>query len=153
MTLLLRRATLADLDAIERLEREIFTLAWSRESLRAELEGRPGRVALLAEFDGRPAGFAFGWRVADELHVVTVAVAESVRRRGVGRSLLRGLFDAPESLGASLATLEVRTGNEPAKALYREFGFADVAIRPRYYPDTQEDALILVRAIPPTEAD
>jgi len=153
MTLALRRATPADLDAIERLENEIFSLAWSRSSLLAELEGRPGRIALLAEVDGQPGGFAFGWRVADELHVVTVAVAEWARRRGVGRALLRGLFEAPESRGAALATLEVRTGNEPAKALYREFGFTDVALRPRYYPDTHEDALILVRAMPQAEAD
>lgn len=149
----LRRATLGDLDLLLQLETEIFSLPWSRASLRAELEGRPGRIALLAELDGRAAGFAFGWRVADELHVVTVAVSEWARRRGVGRALLGGLLEAPEALGVALATLEVRSGNEPAKALYRELGFTDVAVRPGYYPDTHEDALVLVRQMQPASPD
>jgi ribosomal-protein-alanine N-acetyltransferase len=48
-----------------------------------------------------------------------------------------------------LITLEVREGNEAARALYRDFGFVEVALRPRYYPDTREDAMIMLRELAP----
>ena len=144
-----RRATLLDLDAIERLELETFRVPWSRQSLSIELEGRPGRIALLAQDpEDSACGYAFGWRVADELHVVSIAVAEACRRQGVGRALLLGLLRAPETSGAAIATLEVRAGNEAAQALYRGFGFRPVAMRPRYYPDNQEDALVMLCDLP-----
>jgi ribosomal-protein-alanine N-acetyltransferase len=146
---MLRRATPSDLDAIERLEREIFRVPWGRQSLAVELEGRPGRVALLAEdASGAACGFAFGWRVADELHVVTIAVSPSHRRRGLGRELLAALFASEEAIGAAIATLEVRAGNEAAQALYRRFGFRPVAMRPRYYPDNHEDAVVMLCDLP-----
>jgi ribosomal-protein-alanine N-acetyltransferase len=145
----LRRATLADLDTLEQLERAVFRVPWSRQSLAAELDGRPGRIALIALDDfGVVSGFAFGWRVADELHVVSVAVADSRRRQGIGRALMVGLIESPEAAGAVIATLEVRAGNEAAQALYRSFGFRPIALRPRYYPDNQEDAVVMLCDLP-----
>jgi ribosomal-protein-alanine N-acetyltransferase len=50
--------------------------------------------------------------------------------------------------GATLATLEVRAGNEGAQALYDSIGFRLVAIRKKYYADNQEDAQVMLKDLP-----
>ena len=75
--------------------------------------------------------------------ILNLAVHPEHRRRGLARRLLaEGLAQARTS-GAELAWLEVRTSNLAAQALYASFGFKEVGRRPRYYDDTQEDALLL----------
>jgi ribosomal-protein-alanine N-acetyltransferase len=137
----------SDLDFIAGLEREAFLTPWSRQALRMELENAPDRMPLIAEADGQARGYAFVWIVADELHVVNIAVDPSVRRRGFGRLLMAEILRRGRSMGSKLVTLEVRMGNRPARALYADMGFREVAIRPNYYPTDREDALVMIREI------
>jgi ribosomal-protein-alanine N-acetyltransferase len=65
------------------------------------------------------------------------------RRRGIGARLMLAMMHLAEELGARVATLEVRLSNEAARKLYQHFGFRPVGIRPRYYSDNAEDALIM----------
>ena len=88
-------------------------------------------------------GFAGLWVMVDEAHVTTFAVDPRWRRRGVGERLLLGLLDIAVARRAREATLEVRLSNVPARRLYEKFGFRPVGIRPRYYSDNGEDALIM----------
>jgi ribosomal-protein-alanine N-acetyltransferase len=88
-------------------------------------------------------GYLIFWVVADEMHILNLAVHPKHRRQGIARRLLaEGLTQARE-LGANLAWLEVRPSNTPARALYASFGFTEVGRRPQYYDDTSEDALLL----------
>jgi [ribosomal protein S18]-alanine N-acetyltransferase len=70
-------------------------------------------------------------------------VDPALRNRGLGRRLLEALFDRAGQ-DASY-TLEVRTSNAPAIALYEQYGFRSAGTRPRYYQDTGEDAMIMWR--------
>jgi ribosomal-protein-alanine N-acetyltransferase len=101
-------------------------------------------LPLLASIDGDAVGFALAWVVADEMHLVNFAVEPARRREGIGRALLTEVLDRARQRAINMVTLEVRDTNEAARVLYREFGFIEVALRPGYYPDTREDAVIML---------
>jgi ribosomal-protein-alanine N-acetyltransferase len=90
------------------------------------------------------------WGVADEIHLVTIAVEPEMRRRGIASVLLNSLLDSDLARDKRLVTLEVRAGNTAAIELYRRYGFREVALRPRYYPDNHEDALVMLRELRPS---
>jgi len=83
------------------------------------------------------------WLLADEAHIVTVAVRESHRRRGIAELLLISAIQLAQAKRQELITLECRVSNEPALALYDKYGFERVGLRPRYYSDNHEDAYVL----------
>lgn len=95
------------------------------------------RWVLVARDDaGTVVGAVVLAMLADEAHVLDVAVAAHRRRRGTGTRLVAALRDlARDQLGATAMTLEVRVGNAPARALYRRLGFVEAGTRPDYYPD------------------
>ena len=65
------------------------------------------------------------------------------RSKGLGELLIVGLFERAMEVGARWVTLEVRVSNSAAQGLYRGFGFAPGGIRPGYYNDNGEDALVM----------
>lgn len=143
-----RPARAADLDAIMRIEEEAFSSPWSRSAIAAELEPGGQRVALVAVEDEAVVGYLLAWVVADELHVLSVGVRDRHRRQGHASALLGEALDRGRERGTRLCTLEVRVGNEPARAFYARHGFRELLRRPRYYHDPVEDALVLVRFDP-----
>jgi [ribosomal protein S18]-alanine N-acetyltransferase len=84
------------------------------------------------------------WLVHDEVHVLNIATALEARRRGIGRALMEAAAAAGRARGATLATLEVRRSNTAAITLYRALGYRQVGIRPNYYTDEGEDAIVMV---------
>lgn len=88
-------------------------------------------------------GFAGVWFLVDEAHLATIAVRQEFRRQAVGEHLLIGVIDLAIEHSASLVTLEVRASNTAAQALYEKYGFAVVGLRPRYYSDNKEDAILM----------
>lgn len=147
MTLAIRAATADDLDGIVAIEAACFGDPWSVDNLAAELDGDARRLPLVALEGVRMVGFAFYWVIADEIHLINVAVLPDFRRRGVAQALLDHVLDGSAGVRASVMTLEVRVTNAAAIALYRRNGFIDIALRPRYYPDTGEDALIMLKTL------
>jgi ribosomal-protein-alanine N-acetyltransferase len=140
---LIRPGTPDDLAAVVELERRCFDDPWPAWSLAAELESDSRRRTYMAELAGDLVGYLMAWHVADELHIVNVAVDPAARRGGVATALLAyvlGRFAAEEG---RLATLEVRRGNAGAIAFYRRHGFVQTGVRRGYYQDTGEDALIM----------
>jgi ribosomal-protein-alanine N-acetyltransferase len=99
-------------------------------------------VARAEGFDGI---IAYGgiWLMVDEAHITTFAVDPGWRRQGVGEALLLALLDLAQARHAREATLEVRLSNLPARRLYEKYGFRPVGLRPHYYSDNGEDALIM----------
>lgn len=77
------------------------------------------------------------------MHILNLAVHPQHRRRGLARRLLETAMARARDLGAQVAWLEVRPSNHPALNLYHSLGFKKMGRRPRYYEDTQEDALLL----------
>jgi len=139
--------TVADLPFVLAIEREAFTTPWTEANFRHEIEGNPLAWNLVVRADGKVVAFACTYIVADELMINDLAVDSSQRRLGFARAMLRHLVDGARVRGCRRATLEVRPGNGPARALYEGFGFSVVGRRLGHYADTGEDALLLTCAL------
>jgi ribosomal-protein-alanine N-acetyltransferase len=135
--------TLADLPAVHAIERASFFPTWPEDAYRNELLTNKLATYLVARLDGVVVAFGGIWLMVDEAHVTTFAVDPAWRRRSIGERLLIGLLDAALARRAREATLEVRLSNVAARRLYEKYGFRPVGIRPRYYSDNGEDALIM----------
>ena len=144
MTVELEPMRLEHVPAVTAIEVAASPSPWTEGLFRGEFEVPPSSRSWLVAIDA-PAtvvGFAGAMYVEDEAHVMNIAVDPSARRRGIGRTLFAGLLDEVTWHGARHLTLEVRTSNVAARALYAAFGLAPVGVRRRYYPDG-EDALVL----------
>jgi ribosomal-protein-alanine N-acetyltransferase len=141
--------THADIDAVLVLERDVFGAeAWSRQMLAAELDQQPAsRYYLVAEENGRLAGYAgllgSGWQG----DVLTLAVAADSWGRGIGTALLRALLAEAGRRGCTEVFLEVRTDNNRAQELYRRHDFNEIGIRRGYYQPSGADALVMRRTL------
>ena len=144
--LALRRLAPGDLDQVLVIERA-FRAPWTRDMFLQELHRTDLSEALVAETRGRIAGYVLWWYVADEVHIVNVAVHEAYRRRGVARRLLHAVFERARGRKMSIATLEVRYSNAPAIHLYESLEFKKIAIRKSYYADNGEDALVMLKTL------
>jgi ribosomal-protein-alanine N-acetyltransferase len=133
-----------DLNEIVALEAASFSNPWSRDTLERDLRNTDVvRVYVLRDVEGRLLGFCGCWFVFDELHINTLAIGEEFRRRGHATRLLRFVLTEATAAGISRATLEVRRSNVAALALYARFGFEVRGVRPNYYTQPVEDALVL----------
>ena len=137
-----------DLPQVLAIELASYPRPWQEEAFLGELRNSFA-MSLVAR--ARPAGpvlgYAIGWLAADELQINNIAVETSQRRRGVARQLLTELMTRGRCEGARQAWLEVRRSNRAAMELYRSLGFTLRGVRPGYYSDNGEDALMLARAL------
>lgn len=115
---------------------------WSERSVAGELTN-PLAFWLVAQIDGRVAGYVGSQTVCGETDMMNVAVTAGFRRRGVAEGLVTALVAALKEMESHSLTLEVRASNAAAQALYEKLGFTQVGLRPRYYQNPREDALIL----------
>jgi ribosomal-protein-alanine N-acetyltransferase len=143
-----RRMRPEDLEEVMKIQRVSFRNPWSLELFRREMS-HDWSTILLAEQSPEPGdaqllGFLIFWLVHDEIHILNVATAPEGRRRGVARELLGTALERARIHRCTLATLEVRRSNEAALELYRSFGFRAVGIRPNYYVEEGEDAVVMV---------
>ena len=130
------------LRAVTRIEGEVCPRPWSMGLFLAELAATD-RHYLVARIAGRVVGYGGLMVGAGEGHVTTLAVDPTWQRRSVGGRLLLALVRWGIDEGAAALTLEVRLGNAGAQALYRRFGFVPAGVRPGYYAETNEDALVM----------
>lgn len=138
-------ATRADLDAIDRIERESFDEPWLRDFFASELEADQ-RLNLVAKRDSIVAGYLFSMWIFEDMHVNKIAVASTERRKGIADALMERCIDFARAHQIETISLEVRRTNDDAHAFYQHLGFAVSYIRPRYYPDG-ESALVMVRRL------
>ena len=145
-TIELRQLGLADLRAIEEIERRSYPTPWSRSMFAGEL-AKPSSICLGAfgaeGEDGELCGYLIVSRYVDAWHVMNVAVAPDFRRRGIATTMLDRLFELTAGDGRRGYTLEVRVSNVTAIELYERLGFQARGVRRGYYTDNREDALIM----------
>ena len=127
---------------VAELEKICFSDPWSENSVASELKN-PLSCWLVAEEDGKVAGYVGSQTVMDESDMMNVAVHPDHRRKGIAEALVVELVEALKKRESHCLTLEVRASNEPAKALYEKLGFTQVGLRKNYYRNPKEDALIL----------
>ena len=133
-----------DLRAVYDIAQACFPIPWPLEELSKELT-RPysGLRVLRPSIEQPVIGFLNYWHIDDEIQIMNVAVAPAERRRGYGSALLADLCRHGRTARAFAVVLEVRRSNQSAIALYERHGFERVGIRPRYYSDNAEDALVM----------
>jgi ribosomal-protein-alanine N-acetyltransferase len=135
----------SDIDAVMEIERLSFRAPWSRNVFLEELGRAWARVDVVRDTEtGIPAAFANYWLVADELHILNVAVHPQHRRLGHATRLLAHMVDVARGNSCRCMTLEVRRSNAVAQRLYRRFAFRAVGVRPNYYAEDQEDAIVML---------
>ena len=135
--------TIDDLPAVHEIEVSSLTPPWPDDAYRSELTTNRLASYLVARVGEAVVGFGGMWLMVDEAHVTTFAVHPAWRRQRIGERILLALLDVAVARGAREATLEVRLSNLAARRLYEKYGFRPVGIRPRYYSNDGEDALIM----------
>ena len=137
-------AAIAHIEAIEELEKQCFSQPWTREQLISQLPDERHEF-LAALHEGRPVGYVGMMCVLDEGYIANVAVSPDWRRQGIGDALIAELLRRAVSREQAFVTLEVRAGNEAAKALYAKHGFVPVGTRKKYYASPTEDAVLMTK--------
>jgi [ribosomal protein S18]-alanine N-acetyltransferase len=137
-----------DLDAVVRIAVACFPVPWTRVELEKELQRDYAVLRVLRPASGQPiCAFANYWCIADELQLMNVATLQAQRRRGFGRALVCDMIEDARARRSALVALEVRRSNDAARALYRGLGFVEQGVRPRYYSDNAEDAIVMQLAL------
>ena len=138
----IERMTDAHVQEIAQIEKLCFNDPWSEKSIASELNNR---LSLwLVALDGeRVVAYVGSQSVLGETDMMNIAVHPDYRRRGIAEDLVISLMEALKENGNHSLMLEVRTSNEPARALYEKLGFAQVGLRKNYYRNPREDACIL----------
>lgn len=147
MDIIIRPMELKDLDGVMKIEEEAFSTPWSREAFLTEIEKNDLAKYILAEIKGEIVGYGGIWLILDEGHITNIAVGSKYRGFGIGNKLVEGLILLCKIKGIKNMTLEVRASNTVAQNLYKKYGFVDCGIRPGYYCDDNEDAVIMWKTI------
>jgi ribosomal-protein-alanine N-acetyltransferase len=131
-----------DLEAVAEIEKRTFSLPWSLAIFSGQLARETG-ICFVCEIDHRLVGYLLADMFVDVWHLMNLAVDAPYRRRHIAAGLLEAYFAVTERRGHRGHTLEVRVSNTAAIELYRSFGFVSTGVRPRYYTDDLEDAVIM----------
>jgi ribosomal-protein-alanine N-acetyltransferase len=134
---------LDDVPQVAAIEAASFVLPWTAESLAAEVSDNALARYFCLEMDGQVCAYMGVWLIFEEAHVTNVAVREDCRRQGWGEFLFRRVIAEIIPLGICKMTLEVRESNGAARGLYQKLGFKAEGVRPGYYNDNREDAIIM----------
>lgn len=132
-----------DEKAIAALEKECFSKPWSEEAVLESFEN--GTAFLIFEEKGEVLGYAGLQVVLGEGYITNIAVTETARGRGIGKSLVTELINFDKSNSLEFISLEVRESNTNAISLYTKCGFEVVGKRKNFYTLPTEDAIIMTK--------
>jgi [ribosomal protein S18]-alanine N-acetyltransferase len=133
-------ATLRDAPALSRIHGASFHRGWGESEFESMLAERNTLVHRL-RMGRKTVGFSVSRMGADEAEILSIAVAESHRGRGLSNSLLLTHLGHLAGRGIRTVFLEVEENNQPARRLYERAGFSVVGRRERYYRQTGGEAL------------
>lgn len=136
--------TKEDVYGIEEIEKECFSVPWTRDGIESELSNENARF-FVAEYMGETAGYLGMHIVLDECYIANIAVREKFRRRGIANGLLQAGEDKAKEENCVFISLEVRVSNEKAVALYKKRGYNEVGERKNFYSEPTENALIMTK--------
>ena len=142
--------SISDLEEIMVIEQASYSFPWTEGMVLSELFDNPLSFATVvrAGEDQILAAYVFMRVVLDELHILNVAVHPQWRRRGLGKELIGCVLSTALKIRVQRVILEVRASNQPAQALYQQFGFREVGSRRNYYCRPTENALLLQYDVP-----
>jgi len=127
---------------VAEIEKKTFSAPWSKKAFLECIENSD-RHYFCAVCKEEVLGYCGYWGAGDEAEVYNVAVKERCRGRGIGKLLLTRLIENAKSDNRKRLLLEVRYGNKIAIGLYKKLGFKEDGIRPNFYDEPKEDALLM----------
>ena len=130
------------LQKILEIEELSFPSPWSVHALKSEIENPISHFWALI-MGKLLSGYICFWMFDREIQLISVAIHPHDRGKGLGHYLLKEMIETGISKGMQQIWLEVRPSNLVAKELYESLGFQEAYRRPRYYPDTHEDAIVM----------
>ncbi|MFT7579247.1 MAG: ribosomal-protein-alanine N-acetyltransferase [Myxococcota bacterium] len=145
--------TETDIEQVLGIELQSFTDPWPEEVFRAELRHSWSNCVVLRKSDPgglgadgpeHVVGYLVFWSVADEVHLLNVAIDPKERHHQLASRLMGHLREFAVDHTARFITLEVRRSNDAAIHLYENSGFKPVGVRPRYYANNDEDAIVML---------
>jgi ribosomal-protein-alanine N-acetyltransferase len=131
-----------DIDSVLEISSLSFSISWSKESYIQEL-ANPIAKYFVVKTNDIVVGFIGTWIILDESHITNIAIHPNYRKQGIATNLLKALLDYCKNQGCTAYTLEVRSSNTAAKALYEKYNFKQDGIRKGYYEDNKEDAILM----------
>jgi ribosomal-protein-alanine N-acetyltransferase len=137
--------TRARLEAVVELDRLCLGGMWTLAGYQRELDSPNSEILVLSLPNNAIVGIGCFWAILEEAHITLLAIHPDYQGQGLGQFLLYSLLRAAVQRQLERATLEVRASNQIALSLYEKFGFKEAGRRKKYYPGTDEDALILWR--------
>lgn len=143
---IIRRMVAQDITEIMAIEKEAFTMPWSKESYLAEMKNHFAHY-LVCDIAGKIAGYGGIWLVFEDAHITNVAVSAEFRRQGIGTAIMQELEKQARAKKTLRILLEVRPSNQPALKTYKKLGFLPSDVRKEYYSDNGEDALIMIKLL------
>lgn len=144
-SLIVRKMEKEDIPQVMEIEEQCFSVPWTEEAFTMEVEQNKLARYVVAELEGRIVGYGGIWLILDEAHVTNIAIDPDYRGRKYGDQLVEAMIALTEKEGIYNMTLEVRASNYVAQRLYEKYGFKACGIRPKYYQDNHEDAVIMWR--------
>jgi ribosomal-protein-alanine N-acetyltransferase len=132
----------SDLDCVLEIESASFTRPWTRAHFLDEIQSPFGFPLIAVTPEHQIAGYLCLKLILDEAEILDVAVADSLRGRGIGRLLVQHACEFCRDREVALLGLEVRASNQAAIGLYRQLGFTESGRRRKYY-ENGEDALLM----------
>lgn len=138
----IRTMTLQDIPRVAAMEKMIFSDPWS-EKVYEETLRLPEAEYVIAQSGEMIAGAAGVRNIVGTGEITNVMILPEYRRQGIGRMMMEEVLNRGRALGADEFTLEVRAGNAAAIGLYESLGFVSEGVRPRFYRNPVEDALIM----------
>ena len=150
----LGKIAIEDIGAVVKLEESNFSHPWKKADFE-DLTDKDDRGCVVAKKAGNPAGGPGDGQagrivgcvvyrnIAGDVDITNVQVDTAFRRQGIARALMVKAMEYARAAGGERFTLEVRASNTPAIALYESLGFVNEGIRPGFYEDPREDAVIM----------
>lgn len=145
MSYFIRDMRLEDFEEVYAIEVATFSAPFSKDIFLQELTLPFARLKVLIEKGSKPAilGYIDYWFVADEVHLLNIAVAPDQYRNGLGSHLMEAMISEAKKINQKSIYLEVRISNKVGQAFYNKFSFQTVGTRKGYYVDNKEDALVM----------
>lgn len=140
--MLVRRMTEVDVNAVWQIEKESFSMPWSKDGF-MDAYKLPDNILLVAEDNEEIVGYACTYVTFDEGELTNIAVASDKRGKGIANQILKTLESEARMQGVSRIVLEVRVSNESARKLYKKHNFEELGIRKNFYEQPVEDAMIM----------
>lgn len=134
----------SDIDRIMVIEKRSFLSPWTKRIFRETISFPLSfNIVIVKKVDNTVVGYANFYVVGNEVQVLNIAVSPESRKKGYGARLLSHAVGTLSARGAEDFFLEVRPSNADAIRLYEGLGFRKTGIRKKYYPETNEDAIVM----------